>query len=189
MPRLVGVREILNDWIEFRHGCVSRRTAFELNGKEERLHLLNGLAAILLDIDKAIKIVRETVEEKEVVPNLMIGFSIDEVQANYIAEIKLRHLNREYITNRLSEIDNLTAEVAQLKEILGNKRLVDKIIMSEQAEIAKKYVQARRTKIVYEEQEEYVEQEEAIPDYPVNIFYSKEGYFKKITPLSLRMKQ
>ncbi len=187
VPRLVGVREILNAWIEFRRGCVSRRTAFELNGKEERLHLLNGLAAILLDIDKAIKIVRETVEEKEVVPNLMIGFSIDEVQANYIAEIKLRHLNREYITNRLSEIDNLTAEVAQLKEILGNKRLVDKIIMSEQAEIAKKYVQARRTKIVYEEQEEYVEQEEAIPDYPVNIFYSKEGYFKKITPLSLRM--
>ncbi len=187
MPRLVGVREILHEWIQFRRGCVRRRTAYELKGKEERLHLLNGLAKILLDIDKAVRIVRETEEEREVVPNLMIGFAIDEIQANYIAEIRLRQLNREYILNRTAEIDKLREDIAELRDILADQKRVDKIILTEQAEVAKKYVQPRRTSISYEPTGDYVEEEEAIPDYPVSIFYTAEGYFKKITPQSLRM--
>lgn len=186
-PRLMGVREILREWTNFRRACVKRRTAFELKGKEDRLHLLEGLAALLLDIDKAIKIIRETKEEKEVIPNLMIGFAIDEIQANYIAEIKLRHLNREYITNRIEEREGLKKDIAELKEVLGNEKLVDKVIMQEQAEVAKKFVQPRKTRIIYEAVEDYVEEEETIPDYTVNVFFTKEGYFKKITPLSLRM--
>ncbi len=186
-PRLVGVREILREWTEFRRSCIRRRTAFDLKGKEERLHLLEGLEKILLDIDKAIRIVRETEEEREVVPNLMIGFGIDEIQANYIAEIRLRQLNREYILNRTSEIEKLKEEIADLRDILSQQGRIDKIIISEQAEVAKKYAQNRRTEILYESVDEYVEEVETIPDYPVTIFYTAEGYFKKITPQSLRM--
>ena len=186
-PRLLGVRDILKEWTEFRRGCVRRRTAHELKGKEDRLHLLEGLSKILLDIDKAIKIVRETEEEKDVVPNLMIGFAVDEIQANYIAEIKLRHLNKEYILNRLGEIDQLKEDIAELQSILDSRSKIDKIIMREQAEVAKKYVQARNTKILYEGIEEYEEEEAVLPDYPVTVFYTNDGYFKKITPQSLRM--
>ncbi len=187
MPRLLGVREILNEWIGFRRECVRRRTAYDLKGKEERLHLLNGLAKILLDIDKAVEIIRKTEEEKEVVPNLMIGFAIDEIQANYIAEIKLRQLNREYILNRTAEIDKLRQEIEELRGVLADQKKIDRIIMSEQAEVAKKFAQPRRTSIQYEAVGEYEEEAESIPDYPVSVFYTAEGYFKKITPQSLRM--
>ncbi|MEA4912937.1 MAG: DNA gyrase subunit A [Oscillospiraceae bacterium] len=187
MPRVMGIREILNEWTAFRRGCVQRRTAYDLKGKEGRLHLLSGLEKILVDIDKAIKIVRETQEEREVVPNLMIGFSIDDAQANYIAEIKLRHLNRQYILERTAEIAGLRAEIAELREILSDPKRIDKIIMSEQAAVAQKYVQPRRTKIYYEPVETYEPQEESVPDYPVTVFFTREGYFKKITPQSLRM--
>jgi len=186
-PMQLGVKELLEEWIAFRRECIMRRVSFELRGKEDRLHLLEGLSKILLDIDKAIKIVRETEEEKDVVPNLMIGFAIDETQAEYIAEIRLRHLNREYILNRLSEIEDLKKAIEDLREILGSKARVNRIIMQEQAEVAKKYVQPRRTKILYEKVEEYTEEEEKLPDYPVTVFFTREGYFKKITPLSLRM--
>ncbi|MEG1557453.1 MAG: DNA topoisomerase (ATP-hydrolyzing) subunit A [Oscillospiraceae bacterium] len=186
-PRLMGVREILTEWLKFRRECVTRRTRYELKVKNERLHLLLGLSKILLDIDKAVKIVRETKQEKEVIPNLMIGFGIDEIQSNYIAEIKLRHLNREYILNRVGEKEQLEAEVAELQKILDDKRLVDKIIVLEQAEVAKKYVQPRRTKIIYDVYDEFIEVPEQIPDYPVTIFFTRGGYFKKITPQSLRM--
>ncbi|MEG0751693.1 MAG: DNA gyrase subunit A [Oscillospiraceae bacterium] len=186
-PRLVGVREILTEWIEFRRGCVRRRTAYDLAGKEARLHLLEGLEKILLDIDRAIKIVRETEAEREVVPNLMIGFAIDEIQAEYIAEIKLRHLNREYILDRISESGKLRDEIAALRETLESSRLIDRIIMTEQAEVARQYSQPRRTKILYETAELYEEEAEKLPDYPVTIFYTNDGYFKKITPQSLRM--
>ncbi len=186
-PRLMGVREILLEWTEFRRGCIRRRTAYDLKGKEERLHLLEGLEKILLDIDKAVRIVRETEEEKEVVPNLMIGFGIDETQANYIAEIRLRQLNREYILNRTSEIEKLKEEIGDLRDILAQSGRIDRIIMFEQAEVAKKYAQNRRTEILYDASSDYVEEAEAVPDYPVTIFYTAEGYFKKITPQSLRM--
>ncbi|MEG1384308.1 MAG: DNA gyrase subunit A [Oscillospiraceae bacterium] len=187
MPKLLGVREILREWTDFRRNCVRRRTAFDMKGKEDRLHLLNGLAKILLDIDKSIKIIRETSEEKEVVPNLMIGFAIDEIQANYIAEIKLRQLNREYILNRISETEKLKEEISALRAILEDSRLVDRIIIEEQAAVAQKYIQPRKTKIMYEAPTEYIEEIEEIPDYPVTIFYTSEGYFKKFTPQSLRM--
>ena len=186
-PRTLGVRELLGEWIAFRRGCVRRRTAYDLKLKEDRLHLLDGLAKILLDIDKAIKIVRETEAEKEVVPNLMTGFAIDETQAEFIAEIKLRQLNREYILTRIGESDKLRSDIAELREILGSDKRVDRVIMTEQAEVAKKYAQPRRTKIIYEAPEEYEPVEKTLPDYPVNIFFTREGYFKKITPLSLRM--
>lgn len=186
-PVQLGVRGILTEWTDFRRGCIRRRVAHELKGKEDRLHLLEGLSKILLDIDKAIQIVRETEEEKDVVPNLMIGFAVDEGQAEYIAEIKLRHLNREYILNRLSEIDALKAAIVDLKETLGSKKKIDHIIMKEQADVAKKYVQPRRTKILYETVDDYEEEEETIPDYAVTVFFTREGYFKKITPQSLRM--
>ncbi len=186
-PRLVGVRELLCAWLDFRRSCIVRRTKFELKGKEERLHLLLGLEKILVDIDKAVRIVRETDEEKEVVPNLMIGFGIDETQANYIAEIKLRQLNREYILNRTSELGKLKEEIEQLRKTLGDPKLIDRVIMTEQAAVAQKYAQPRKTKIVYDSPLEYVEQEDKIPDYPVSVFYTREGYFKKITPQSLRM--
>lgn len=186
-PKQLGVRDILYEWTEFRRGCIRRRVAYDLKGKLDRLHLLEGLAKILLDIDKAILIVRETEEEKDVVPNLMIGFAVDETQANYIAEIKLRHLNREYIVNRLAEIDSLKADIADLTDTLGSKKRIDRIIMLEQAEVAKKYAQPRRTRILYEPVAAYEEEEEKLPDYPVTVFFTGEGYFKKITPLSLRM--
>ena len=187
-PRVMGVREILNEWTAFRMECVRRRTFYDLEGKKKRLHLLQALDAILMDIDKAIRIVRETEEEAEVVPNLMIGFGIDEVQAEYVAEIKLRHLNREYILKRTAETDDLEAAIADLEDVLKKPARIRKIIMEELADVAKKYGQPRRSEILYETPEEAGE--EAAPvmaDYPVTVFFTREGYFKKITPQSLRM--
>lgn len=186
-PLLLGVRDILLNWIEFRQDCVRRRTRHDLKIKQERLHLLDGLSSILLDIDRAIRIIRETEQEKEVIPNLMIGFGIDKIQADYIAEIKLRFLNREYILNRLSERDKLIAEIAELEKLLSDEKLIDKVIVSELAEVARKYVQPRKTKILYEFADNAELADEPEPDYPVTIFFTREGYFKKITPQSLRM--
>ena len=187
-PRVMGVREILTEWVAFRAECVRRRTWFDLKGKEKRMHLLKGLEAILLDIDKAISIVRETEEEEEVVPNLMIGFGIDQVQAEYVAEIKLRHLNREYILKRTKEIEELAAEIERLGDILKSPAKIRRIIMEELSAVSKKYGQPRRCPILYDapEAEEAVE-EDTMPDYPVTVFFTREGYFKKITPQSLRM--
>ena len=186
-PRVMGVREILQEWTAFRVKCVRRRTYYDLHGKEKRLHLLQGLAAILLDIDKAIKIIRTTEEESEVVPNLMIGFGIDEVQADYVAEIKLRHLNREYILKRTGEIEQLENDIADLKDILEKPARIRKIIIKELTEVAKKYAQPRRSQILYDlPEEESGAEEETIPDYPVTVFFTREGYLKKIPPQSLR---
>ena len=187
VPRVLGVKALLEEWIAFRIECVRRRTYFDRNKKAEKLHLLKGLSAILLDIDKAVKIVRETDEEAEVVPNLMIGFGIDEVQAEYVAEIKLRHLNREYILKRTAEIEALEKEIAELDEILKSKTRIKTIIVKELKEIAEKYGQPRKSIIIYEDTVSYTEEKDDVPDYPVNIFFTKEGYFKKITPQSLRM--
>ena len=187
VPRVMGVRELLNEWIAFRVECVRRRTHFDLNKKKEKLHLLKGLKAILLDIDKAVKIVRETEEESEVVPNLMIGFGIDEIQAEYVAEIKLRHLNKEYILKRIEEIESLEKDIADLEAILASKQRVKTIIVKELKNVAEKYGKDRVSELLYnvdESSDSYVEE---VPDYPVNLFFSKEGYFKKITPQSLRM--
>ena len=186
-PKVLGVRELLEEWTAFRIECVRRRTYFDLQKKKEKLHLLQGLQAILLDIDKAIRIVRETEEEAEVVPNLMIGFGIDEVQAEYVAEIKLRHLNREYILKRTAELEDLERAIAQLEGILGSKSKVKNLIIKELEAVAQKYGQPRRTRILFadEIQEEAVVEE--VPDYPVRLFFTQEGYFKKITPQSLRM--
>ena len=187
-PRVLGVRGILTEWIAFRAECVRRRTFYDLKGKQKRLHLLKGLAAILLDIDKAIRIVRETEEEAEVVPNLMIGFGIDEVQAEYVAEIKLRHLNREYILNRTAEIEELEKAIADLEDILKRPARINKIIMTELADVAKKYGKPRKSEILYEVAvEDSDDEEQAVPDYPVTLFFTRDGYFKKITPQSLRM--
>lgn len=187
VPRVLGVKALLEEWIAFRIECVRRRTYFDRNKKSEKLHLLKGLEAILLDIDKAVKIVRETDEEAEVVPNLMIGFGIDEVQAEYVAEIKLRHLNREYILKRTAEIEALEKEIADLDEILKSKTRIKTIIVKELKEIAEKYGQPRKSIIIYEDIVSYTEEKDDVPDYPVNLFFTKEGYFKKITPQSLRM--
>ena len=185
-PLVLGVREIFEEWTAFRIECVRRRTYFDLQKKKEKLHLLEGLQAILLDIDKAIRIVRETEEEAEVVPNLMIGFGIDEVQAEYVAEIRLRHLNREYILKRTEETESLRGEIAELESILASKSRVKTIIIRELEEIAKKYGKPRRTMILYADEVEEAVVEEDVPDYQVNLFFTKEGYFKKITPQSLR---
>lgn len=187
IPKVLSVAELLEEWIAFRTECVKRRTYFDLSKARDRLHLLLGLQKILLDIDKAIKIIRETDEESEVIPNLMIGFGIDEIQAEYVAEIKLRHLNREYILKRLEDIDKLKDSIADMEEILAVKNRVKKIIISELQNVIKKYGQERRTKLIYLDEEETAVIEESIPDYPVTLFFTKEGYFKKITPLSLRM--
>ena len=187
VPMVLGVKALLEEWIAFRIECVRRRTYFDRNKKAEKLHLLKGLEAILLDIDKAVKIVRETDEESEVVPNLMIGFGIDEVQAEYVAEIKLRHLNREYILKRTAEIEALEKEIAELDEITKSKTRIKTIIVKELKEIAEKYGQPRKSIIIYEDIVSYTEEKDDVPDYPVNLFFTKEGYFKKITPQSLRM--
>ncbi len=187
VPMVLGVKELLNEWIAFRIECVRRRTYFDLNKKKERLHLLKGLEKILLDIDKAIKIIRETDEEAEVVPNLMIGFGIDEIQAEYVAEIKLRHLNREYILKRTKDIEELEKDIKELELILSSKARVKTIIVKELKEVADKYGQPRRCEIIYNDEIEDFEEVEEIPDYPVHLFFTKEGYFKKITPQSLRM--
>lgn len=186
-PRVMGVREILREWTAFRTECVRRRTWFDLQGKRKRLHLLQGLAAILLDIDKAIHIIRSTEQEQEVVPNLMIGFGIDEPQAEYVAEIKLRHLNREYLLKRTGEIDQLEADIADLEDVLAKPARVRRIIIAELNEAAKKYGKPRRSLILYDlPQEEEAEEAEAVPDYPVTVFFTREGYLKKIQPQSLR---
>ena len=186
-PRVMGVREILREWTAFRTECVRRRTWFDLQGKRKRLHLLQGLAAILLDIDKAIHIIRSTEQEQEVVPNLMIGFGIDKPQAEYVAEIKLRHLNREYLLKRTGEIDQLEADIADLEDVLAKPARVRRIIIAELNEAAKKYGKPRRSLILYDlPQEEEAEEAEAVPDYPVTVFFTREGYLKKIQPQSLR---
>ena len=186
-PRVMGVREILREWTAFRTECVRRRTWFDLQGKRKRLHLLQGLAAILLDIDKAIHIIRSTEQEQEVVPNLMIGFGIDEPQAEYVAEIKLRHLNREYLLKRTGEIDQLEADIADLEDVLAKPARVRRIIIAELNEAAQKYGKPRRSLILYDlPQEEEAEEAEAVPDYPVTVFFTREGYLKKIQPQSLR---
>ncbi len=187
MPRVMGVREILEEWAAFRTECVRRRTFYELHGREKRLHLLKGLAAILLDIDKAVRIVRETEEESEVLPNLMIGFGIDREQAEYVAEIRLRHLNREYILKRTQETDELEADIARLQELLNSPAKLKKVIMEELSAVAKQYGEARRSEILYETAEAAEDEPPEMPDYPVTVFYTREGYFKKITPQSLRM--
>ncbi len=188
VPQVLGVADLLLEWIAFRTECVNRRVYFDLTKAKDKLHLLLGLQKILLDIDKAIKIVRETEEEAEVVPNLMIGFGIDKIQAEYVAEIKLRHLNREYILKRLKDIDDLKKQIEDMEDILSSKARVKKIIVEELKTIADKYGKDRLTEIVYSQEIEEMEEEiEEIPDYPVTLFFTKEGYFKKITPLSLRM--
>lgn len=186
-PRVMGVYEILREWTDFRRECVKRRVYFDLQKKKEKLHLLLGLKKILLDIDYAIQLIRETEEEAEVVPNLMIGFGIDEIQAEYVAEIKLRHINREYILKRTEETAQLEKDIADMESILGDVRKINKLIISELEEISKKYAQPRRTMFLYDVQEETAEEEEIVESVPVNVFFTREGYFKKITPKSLRM--
>ncbi|HNX64332.1 MAG TPA: DNA gyrase subunit A [Oscillospiraceae bacterium] len=186
-PRVMGVYEILSEWTAFRRDCIKRRVFFDLSKKKDKLHLLKGLEKILLDIDKAIKVVRETEEESDVVPNLMIEFGIDDIQAEYVAEIKLRHLNKEYILGRLKEIEQLEADIIEMEHILSDEKRVDKIIIEELKETARKYQQPRKTKFYYQNEEDESDTEEEIPDYPVNLFLSSSGYFKKITPQSLRM--
>lgn len=185
-PRVLGVYDILTEWIAFRMECVKRMVFFELNKKKEKLHLLLGLQKILLDIDKAIRIIRETKEEAEVVPNLMIGFGIDEIQADYVAEIKLRHINQEYILKRTDEIGSLKDDIADMEETLESPRKIKQLIIKELTAIAEKYGQPRRTKFA-EIEVDTGDAEEEIPDYPLNIFLTKEGYFKRVTPQSLRM--
>jgi DNA gyrase subunit A len=187
VPRVMGVGELLNEWTAFRIECVRRRTFNDLTKKKEKLHLLKGLQAILMDIDKAVAIVRGTDEETEVVPNLMIGFGIDEIQAEYVAEIKLRHLNREYILKRTQETEQLERDIADLQSILDSQSKVKSIIISELTDVSKKYGQPRHTLMVYQNEIEEYSGEEEVPDYPVNLFFTRDGYFKKITPLSLRM--
>ena len=187
VPRVLGVKELLNEWIAFRVECVRRRTFYDLTKSKEKLHLLQGLAKILLDIDKAIQIIRQTEEESEVVPNLMIGFGIDEIQAEYVAEIKLRHLNREYILKRTDETGKLEQEIAEMEDILAHRRKIQQIIIGELRDVIEKYSQPRRSEIVYAADIIVEEEEEDTPDYPVHLFLTRDGYFKKITPLSLRM--
>ncbi len=187
VPRVLGVRDLLLEWIAFRMECVSRRVFFDLTKAKDRLHLLEGLQKILLDIDKAIRIIRSTEEESEVVPNLMIGFGIDKIQAEYVAEIKLRHLNREYILKRTKDIEDLRKNIADMEDILSSKARIKKIIVKELETVVEKYNKPRRTEIIYAAEEQDETEIEEIPDYPVHLFFTKEGYFKKITPQSLRM--
>ena len=187
MPRVMGVRELLDEWCAWRTECVRRRVYFVMSKKKDKLHLLKGLKRILLDIDKAIRIIRETEAEADVVPNLMIGFGIDRVQAEYVAEIKLRNINKEYILKRVEETSALQDEIEDLEDILARPARVKKIIVAELEDVRKKYAEPRRTGIVYgHEVEEYTE-EITVDDYAVSVFLSREGYFKKITPASLRM--
>ena len=188
MPRVMGVGEILEEWSAWRTDCVKRRLYFQIQKKEERLHLLKGLERILLDIDKAIRIIRETELENEVIPNLMIGFGIDEVQANYVAEIKLRNINKEYILKQTKAISTLEDEIFDLQATLNSTRRLKNVIIKELQEVAKKYGKDRKTEIVYQtDLPEAEEEEDDTPDYPVTLFISREGYLKKITPQSLRM--
>ena len=188
MPRVMGVGEILEEWTAWRTDCVKRRLFHQIGKKEDRLHLLKGLERILLDIDKAIRIIRETELESEVVPNLMIGFGIDEIQANYVAEIKLRNINKEYILKQTRAIDDLEAEIDDLKDTLNSSRRLKNLIIKELQAVSDKFGKPRKTEIIYEVTEAAEEEEvEEVPDYPVTVFVSKEGYLKKITAQSLRM--
>ena len=188
MPRVMGVGEILEEWTAWRTDCIKRRLFFQIQKKQDRLHLLKGLERILLDIDKAIRIIRETELESEVVPNLMIGFGIDEIQANFVEEIKLRNINKEYILKQTKAIDELEKEIADLQDTLNSHRKLKNVIIKELQQVSEKYGKPRKTEIIYETVEAKVEdEEEQIPDYPVTVFVSKEGYLKKITPQSLRM--
>ena len=187
MPRVMGVRELLDEWCAWRTESVKRRVYFVLKKRQDKLHLLKGLKRILLDIDKAIKIIRETEKEADVVPNLMIGFGIDQIQAEYVAEIKLRNINREYILKRVEETASLEAEIEDLEDTLARPSRIRKIIVTELEDVRKKYAEPRRTGILYDYAEDAESEEDAIEDYPVTLFLSQHGYFKKITPQSLRM--
>ena len=188
MPRVMGVREILEEWTAWRMDSVRRRTYFTMNRKKEKLHLLLGLRRILLDIDRAIQIIRDTEEDAEVVPNLMIGFGIDQTQAEYVADIRLRNINKEYILRRTQEVDELHAEIADLEDLVSSPKRIKKQITQELTEVKKKYATPRRTEIVYDHQSQTeAAPEDETPDYPVHLFLSREGYLKKITPQSLRM--
>ncbi len=186
-PAVRGVRELLDEWTKFRLNCVTRRITFSLNKKRNQLHLLKGLSKILLDIDKAIKIIRETESESEVIPNLMIGFGIDKIQAEYVAEIKLRHLNREYILKRIKDIENLEIDIANLEKDLSSKTRLKKIIISELEEVIKKYDNGRRSEVLYDVNDNLDEEVYEIPDYPVTLFITEGGYIKKIRTANLRM--
>ena len=187
MPRVLGVRQLLEEWCAWRTESVRRRVHFVLGKKKDKLHLIKGLKRILLDIDKAIRIIRETEEETEVIPNLMIGFGIDQTQAEYVAEIKLRNINKEYILKRVQETEALQNEIDDLEDLLADPARVKKVIIGELDAVAQKYGQPRRTVLLYSHEVEHLDEEEPAPDYPVSVFLSREGYFKKITPASLRM--
>ncbi|MGI5971824.1 MAG: DNA gyrase subunit A [Oscillospiraceae bacterium] len=186
-PRVMGVREIIDEWLSWRTESVRRGVYYDLQRAKERLHLLRGLEAILLDIDRAIKIIRETEQESEVVPNLMIGFGIDELQAEFVAEIKLRNINREYIIKKVAEVEELSKQIEDLEETLKSRARVHRIIISQLQDVVKKHSAPRRTRIIYGDELTQEDVEEDIPDYSVNVFVTREGYFKKITPQSLRM--
>ena len=187
MPRVMGVREIIEEWTAWRTECVRRRVYYQRRKKADKLHLLKGLKRILLDIDKAIRIIRETESDAEVIPNLMIGFGIDEIQAEFVAEIKLRNINKEYILRRTQEVDGLEREIAELEELLKSEKKLRNVIIRELDTVAEKYGKERKTGIASDSGEPPAEEEETISDYPVTVFVSREGYFKKITPQSLRM--
>ena len=186
-PKVMGVREILTEWTAFREECVKRRTYYDLTKKKEKLHLLEALSRILLDIDKAIKIIRETEQESDVVPNLMLGFGIDDIQAEYVAEIKLRNINKQYILRRIQDVDTLKQEIAEMEEILSDRKKIRKIIVTELQNVIKLYSKPRKTLFYYQSDIENEVVEDDVPDYAVNLFVSASGYFKKITPQSLRM--
>ena len=187
MPRVLGVGEILEEWTAWRSQCVRRRVYFQLQKKKDKLHLLQGLGKILLDIDKAIAIIRETEQEQDVVPNLMTGFGIDEIQAEYVAEIKLRNINKEYILKRIQETASLEAEIEDLQKTLDSEARIRKLIVSELEQVSKKFGTDRKTTLIHESDVPAADEEDETPDYPVHLFLSREGYFKKITPQSLRM--
>ena len=188
MPRVMGVREILEEWVSWRMQSVRRRVYFNMNKKKEKLHLLKGLKRILLDIDKAIKIIRETEVDADVVPNLMIGFGIDQIQAEYVADIKLRNINKEYILKRTQEVDALEEEIADLEDTVNSPKRIQKLIVGELLDVKKRYALPRRTDIIYDSQmEDILAEEDETPDYPVHLFFSQDGYLKKIPPQSLRM--
>ena len=186
MPQVMGVREIFEEWTAWRCECVKRRVYHQLQKKKDKLHLLKGLGKILLDIDKAIRIIRETELDAEVIPNLMIGFGIDQVQAEYVAEIKLRNINKEFLLNRLQETDSLEKEIAELEELLGSDKKIKAVICKELEAVSAKYGQPRKTLLIFDHEQEEPDEPD-VPDYPVTAFISREGYFKKITPQSLRM--
>lgn len=186
IPRVMGIKTILEEWLRFRIECIKRQTRFDINKKEEKLHLLVGLRKILLDIDKAVAIIRSTEHESQVVPNLMEGFEIDKIQADFIAEIKLRNLNREYILNRVAEVDELEKEIADLKDVYGNEKRILKIIIKQLGEVSKKHAQPRRTEIMLEKHVEVISEEKMIDDYNLKLFLTEQNYLKKISLVSLR---